>query len=170
MQALEASRPSEIEDKSPARLLEEYCLSTLVLGAQFRFRPVPQKDYYLYRHLGQWELSLVGPAEWGLHTARVFVARCVLKLDMTWLVDIDSRALRNEEITQCLQDHATAWSQAVHEAGSVEEGLPTYVAALPYYQRVLASGLAASLKHSILRLDGPARAKLEILALPSAAS
>ena len=166
VQSLEASRPRDIPYKSPSQVLEQYCLSALVLGANFRFKPVPLKPYYLYLTNGSWELSLISPQEWGALTQRIFVARCELRTDMTWAVDVDVVAVEHETVSDSLQQHVEAFNHNLREKGSIEAALPFYVRELPYYQRLLASGLAASLNHSIARLEGPERLRLNQLAVP----
>jgi hypothetical protein len=143
-----ALRPRFAEQKSAHSILTDYCLSALVLAAKFRFRPVPGKLYYLYNDEQQWSLSLIGPHEWGDTILGEFVASCRLETDMTWQLEFcqlraDSPALGR------LEGFVEDFTSTLASQTSVIEELPFYVSNLPYYQRMLATGLAVSLQHSI---------------------
>jgi hypothetical protein len=143
-----ALRPRFAEKKSANNILTDYCLSALVLAAKFQFRPVPGKLYYLYNDEQKWSLSLIGPHEWGDTTLGEFVASCRLETDMTWQLAFcqlraDSPALGR------LEGFVEDFTNTLAHQTSVIEELPFYVSNLPYYQRMLATGLAVSLQHSI---------------------
>jgi hypothetical protein len=148
LQDWNALRPQLSEKKSGEKILTDYCLSALVLGAKFRFRPVPGQLYYLYGNEQEWSLSLIAPQEWGDTMPGEFVADCRLQYDMTWKLQFcrlpaDSPALRR------LEFFVESFTHTLASQESVIDELPFYVGALPYYQRMLATGLAASLHHSI---------------------
>lgn len=159
-------RPQLPAQKSAGDVLRDYCLSALVLAAKFRFRPVPGKPYYLYSDEGGWTLSLVGPQEWGSAMPGEFVANCCLLPDMTWQLEFTS--LRPDSpVTMRLQRFLDSFNESIAGQASLVDGLPFYVDQLPYYQRLLATGLAVSLQHSIGKVDPAALAKtLPVLALP----
>ncbi|MFT5709676.1 MAG: hypothetical protein ACI8QT_000363 [Halioglobus sp.] len=143
-----ALRPQLAQKKSGEKILTDYCLSALVLGAKFRFRPVPGQRYYLYGNAQEWSLSLIAPQEWGEAMPGEFVADCQLQYDMTWKLRfcrfaVDSAVLRRLEV------FVENFAQTLAAQKSVIDELPFYVSSLPYYQRMLATGLSASLHHSI---------------------
>ncbi len=158
--ALQSARPQQVFEKPASDIVQDFCLSALVLGAHFRFKPVPGKTYYLYLHGGTWKLSLVAPEEWAMDASRHFVAGCRLHIDMTWQLEPAADVANIAEVQAALEAHVAGFNSSVSESGSIEAALPFYLATLPYYQRVLASGLAVSLGHSILLLDAPERQRL----------
>jgi hypothetical protein len=148
------TRPRRPTRKSAGEIVRDYCLSGLVLAARFRFRPVPGKDYYLYCGADDWLLSMVGPHEWGAASPGYFVAECQLQLDMTW--HLTFAPLQDKpETRDRLQRFVDGFVNTVAAQASPETALPFYVPELPYFQRMLATGLAVSLRHSI-RETGPA--------------
>jgi hypothetical protein len=152
-----ALRPQVPAPKAPADILRDYCLSALVLAARFRFRPVPGKPYYLYCGEQDWSLSLIAPQEWGRAMPGEFVAECCLQADMTWRLEFGS-LLADSAAGMRLQRFVEGFSGTLASQGSLVEGLPFYVRTLPYYQRMLATGLAVSLHHSIGEVDPAALA------------
>ena len=145
-------RPHLPVRKTPDDILRDYCLSALVLAARFRFRPVPGKPYHLYCDAGTWNLSLIGPREWGRRMPGEYVAQCRLQEDMTWQLEFD-QLHTNSPAAQCLQHFAEGCARAVSAQDSLQDGLPFYARELPYFQRMLGTGLAASLRHSIRQAD-----------------
>jgi hypothetical protein len=162
LQDWEASRPGVLKQKTPLQIIRDYLLSALVLAAQFRFRPVPGQCYYLYCDRQQWHLSLIGPHEWGKRKPGEFVGSCRLQPDMTWRVDFDN--LREGGLpARRIAAFVDGFTSDLSTRRSLLEGLPFYEQQLPYYQRMLATGLAASLHHSITDTGADAVA----LALPT---
>jgi len=136
--------PACARRKTPVEFFRDYCVSSLVLAARFHFRPVIGKTYFLYSQDDGWLLSLVGPAEWGERLPGPFVAACTLRTDMTWEVEFREDTLPGA-VADKLADFVEGFTDALAQQDSVADELPEYVAHLPYYRRVLASGLAASL-------------------------
>jgi hypothetical protein len=159
-------RPHSPQRKSPGDILRDYCLSALVLAARFRFRPVPGMPYYLYCDEQDWKLSLIGPEEWGKRMPGEFVANCCLQADMTWHLAFCE--LRPDSLVSMrLQRFIDGFSSAISSQDSLLDGLPFYAESLPYFQRMLATGLAVSLQHSIRETGATAvAATLPELALP----
>ena len=158
-------RPRVPQQKSPADILRDYCLSALVLSAKFRIRPVLGIPYYLYCGEQDWSLSLIGPQEWGLGMPGEFVANCCLQVDMTWHLEF-GELQEHSLVPERLQRFVDGFSASISCGDSLVEGLPFYVEELPYYQRMLATGLAVSLKHSIAETGATAVAeKLPALTL-----
>ncbi|MAT91914.1 MAG: hypothetical protein CME59_04885 [Halioglobus sp.] len=133
-----------VRRKTPVEFFRDYCVSSLVLAARFDFRPVVGRTYYLYSREQGWMLSLVAPQEWGQNLPGDFVAACALRPDMTWEVRFDDLA-DAPQVTDKLQAFVDAFTSALHEQDDVAAHLPRFVAHLPYYRRLLASSLAASL-------------------------
>lgn len=145
-------RPQMALKKSPKDILTDYCLSALVLGAKFHFRPVPGKLYYLYGRAEGWNLSLISPGEWGAHIPGEFVAQCRLRGDMTWQLEF-SQLTPGSAVLRRLEEFIDNFGSTLAAQQSITDELPFYVETLPYYQRLLATGLAASLQHSISETD-----------------
>lgn len=141
-------RPELAGPTTAADFLRDYAMSSLVLAADFRFKPVHGKDYYLYSTESGWKLSLIAPREWGQKSIGDFLARCQLRLNMTWelhIEDSDGGSLA----AQRAQRFVMGFLKALSEQDSIVDSLPTYVEQLPYFRRLLASGLAASLASSL---------------------
>jgi hypothetical protein len=141
-------RPQLPTKKSGKDILTDYCLSALVLGAKFRFRPVLGKTYYLYGREQEWSLSLIGPHEWGDCVPGEFVANCRLRSDMTWQVEFCELQAESPVFRQ-LEEFVDNFASILATQESVTDELPFYIGELPYYQRMLATGLAVSLQYSI---------------------
>ena len=138
--------------KSPLDFFRDYCLSSLVLAAHFRFRPVPDKEYFLYSTEVGWTLSLVAPAEWHGNMPGVYVAVCLLRKDMTWRVDF-TLLDDHEDVRQKIENFAASFGESVSNVENLDGTLPFFAANLPYFHRVMATGLAVSLKHSMPQND-----------------
>lgn len=139
--------PDSVRRKPPLEFFRDYCVSSLVLAARFQFRPVVGRDYFLYSRENTWLLSLISPEEWGANLPGPFVATCTLRTDMTWQV-VFTAIDGDVQLTDKLQNFVDGFSAALASQDDILEELPFFVAHLPYYQRVLATGLAASLQRS----------------------
>ncbi|MEM9254290.1 MAG: DUF2452 domain-containing protein [Pseudomonadota bacterium] len=142
-----ALRPSGVTTKPAAQFLRDYAVSALVLSAEFSFRPVVNRTYYLYTRDERWLLSLIGPDEWHRPQDRSFLSSCRLRSDMTWELDLPELA-DDSPVLDNLRRHVEAFISGLSAQSSVFEELPYYVAHLPYYRRLLASALASSLQAS----------------------
>ncbi|MDX1736560.1 MAG: DUF2452 domain-containing protein [Halioglobus sp.] len=160
--------------KSPIAFFRDYCVSSLVLAAQFNFRPVANREYYLFSTSGGWTLSLVAPAEWRGNAPGSYVAACCMRDDMTWTVDFASLDA-TDPVRDKLEAHLQAFIETLEGQADIAQALPYYVRELPYYRRVLAAGLAGSLRASMpeerglkaLVSDAGAAARLLAHAAPS---
>jgi hypothetical protein len=141
-------QPTVSGPKSPPDFLRDYCISSLVLAAHFRFKPVVGRDYFLYGSEQGWSLSLIAPQEWGQRKAGQFVACCRLRPDMTWQMDT-SRLEEHSPAVVMASTFIRAFVDTLAGQASITEHLPFYVAALPYYQRLLATALASSLQRTL---------------------
>ena len=83
-----SSRYDEIK-KDYLKLMEEYEWNTLVYNAEFRFKPVIGKVYFLYqKDDGKLFLSLIEPNEWD----KIFIGAFKLISDNRWeKTDYDRR-------------------------------------------------------------------------------
>ena len=151
LQQMAAAAPAEIRPKSADEALLDYWCSSLVLSSAFKFRVAPDNTYFLYRVGAEWQLSLIAPAEWGARMPGEFVAECQLSRDMTWQLQFDDGL--SQTVRGALIAFLEGFQAQAASSSSFDEMLPDYVESLPYQQRVLASALKRSLKHS-LRLGG----------------
>lgn len=144
----EATRPRAATQKQPAELVFDWFVSALVLSSRFSMRPALGQDYYLYARGENWQLSLVGPGEWGENFSGECLGRCCLREDMTWeLTPADDLAER-PDLLAALARLAQGFMESLDSEESLEAQLPAYRRDLPYYQRMLATGLGASLRDS----------------------
>lgn len=141
-------QPSEIGPKTPADFLRDYCISSLVLAAEFRFKPVQGKTYYLYATEQGWNLSMVAPGEWGKSKSAKCLAGCRLRPDMTWELDM-SELEENAAVLEKARRFIHGFVDTLGQQDSIREHLPFYISGLPYYQRLLATALATSLQASL---------------------
>ena len=93
----------------------------------------------------------MSPAEWGERLPGDYVAECALSRDMTWKLSFYSEL--SASVREALIQFLEGFQSQAENSSSFDEMLPDYVAHLPYQQRVLASALKRSLKHS-LQLGG----------------
>jgi hypothetical protein len=141
-------QPTHIVAKTPRAFLGDYLVSLLVLSASFGFKPVPERGYYLYLCDGQWQLSLIAPWEWSSDAARLFAGECQLRTDMTWQLTPAHDLQDHPELIAALEAFHAGFIELLSSDAPLEDGLPLYVARLPFYQRLLATGLSASLRGS----------------------
>lgn len=144
----ESVRPAIAKPKDQRTLLNDYVVSLLVLSAQFKFKPVVGNNYHLYRSADAWRLSLIAPWEWTQTRADTYVGRCSLRTDMTWKLtpaeDLDCKP----ELVENLAVFVRSFSDSLESYDSLEESLPFFVPQLPFYQRLLATGLASSISNT----------------------
>jgi hypothetical protein len=141
----ESVRPAIAEPKNPRTLLNDYVVSLLVLSAQFKFKPVVGNDYHLYRSAGTWRLSLIAPWEWTHTQPDAYVGSCILRTDMTWSLSTAADLECQPGVLEDLAEFVRNFSDSLAKQDSLEAGLPFYVPQLPFYQRLLATGLASSI-------------------------
>ena len=141
-------QPQVAGPKSSADFLRDYCISSLVLAAKFRFKPVVGKTYFLYACESGWMMSLISPDEWGQSKSEQFLSRCRVRADMTW--EIDAVELpENSAVLDSAKSFVQAFSDTLSAQDSIGAHLPFYVESLPYYQRMMATALASSLQKTM---------------------
>lgn len=145
----QASRPSDVRAKAADELLLDLFTSTLVLSAEFGFRPVLGQRYYLYLRGGDWRLSLIGPGEWGDRSAGRCLGECQLRTDMTWSVDAQEALACDFELRATVAELLEDFMRRLDNDAAFAEQFPGYRSDLPYYRRLYATGLTASLRRSL---------------------
>lgn len=156
----QATRPREAARKSPEVLLLDWFVSALVLSARFSFRPAIGQRYWLYCREGQWQLSLVGPSEWGARRPGTCLGACELRGDMTWSLTREAGHAQDEDLQEHLVALVTGFMTSLDSDSALAEQLPGYRRELPYYQRLLATALGRSLREATgdtAHLAAPAR-------------
>jgi len=144
------SQPRAVVAKRPAQLLADYFTALLVLSSTFRFRPVRDKTYYLYFIDREWSLSLVSPDEWNDQgRTAAFVGACVLHEDATWSITPSDNLGRPGPVADALADAYRGFLARLEAGSAIEDSLPEYEGALPYYQRLFAAALGRSVRGSI---------------------
>jgi len=138
-----------VPPKQIDQISSELFTSLFVLHSRFQFKPVVGNSYYLYWRNNDFHLSLITPKEWGDSGYGQFVGECVLHEDVTWTLTLHASAAQNVEIMQLIERRRQEFQQALSRADTVDDVLPVYLESLPFYQRVLASALAGSLKVSM---------------------
>lgn len=159
-----ALRPAPAAAKDPGRLLADYCLSSLILSSRFSFKPVVGQTYYLYWCQSEWRLSLVSPEEWGARHPGSYAGACQLQTDLTWQLLAPGDVGHDQELAGALGAFLEAFVDSIEQADDIESALPNYLAHLPYYQRMLATGLATSLKFSARRAGLAGQSGMKLLA------
>ncbi|MHA7816121.1 MAG: hypothetical protein ACX93N_06565 [Pseudohaliea sp.] len=171
-----ALRPRAVAAKGPAELLLDLFASTLVLSARCDLRPVVGQRYYLYCDLtcaldgdeGGWRLSLVSPAEWGDRAPGRCLGPCWLRDDMTWALDAEAALAADAGLRERVAALVQDFLERLDVDGPLEEQLPAYHRELPYYRRLLAAGLGASLRQSLAASGASAAQARETLRLGAA--
>ncbi len=146
---LTAAAPRRLKPKTNYEASVDYCCSALVLSSAFGFRVVPGQTYYLYLAGTDWKLSLVSPAEWGASCPGQYVGGCKLRFDMTWAISFDENMREGSPVHTALLSYLKGISDQLYESGSWAEVLKQVRGPMPYQQRVLATALTASLRHSL---------------------
>ena len=143
---------ASLPTRTPRAVVVDYLSALLVLSAEFNFRPVLGKQYHLYFRGQQWQLSLVAPDEWRPSREQTYVAACQLQADASWQIEPAQGLDRRPKLLIALAGFEQHFRERVQAANTIVEGLPHYESQLPYYRRVLASGLASSLQRSLVQL------------------
>ncbi|MDB2409991.1 hypothetical protein N9W57_05140 [Pseudomonadales bacterium] len=156
--AWESMSPLTVANKPAGRILGEYFTSLLILSAEFSFKPVPQKSYYLYwkpalaannKPTPPWRLSLIEPDRLGDLDLGVYVGRCILQYDMTWSIELAEALHQHSELIEDLHQFHQHFQATNNDEESLETHLPFFVEQLPFYRRLAATALSSSLSRSI---------------------
>ena len=87
---------------------------------------------------------------------------------MTWSVDAAAALEHDEQLRSAVRHLLQDFLQRLDTDADLAEQLPGYRADLPYYRRLFASGLSASLRESMRAEDGARRSARERLFAGSA--
>lgn len=142
---------ASVPAKPVTQVATELFTALFVLEADFRFRPVPGRHYYLYQRDDAMSLSMVSPQEWGRLTPGRFLGTCCLHADMTWSLSLSDEASADEQFQQRVAARQAAFEQALQAAPSLGELLPFHLSRRPFAQRALGFALAHSLGMSMER-------------------
>lgn len=134
-----------VPPKKIDQIAGELFTSLFVLESEFTFRPVIGRKYNLYRKDGCFRLSPVGPDQWSRILSGQFIETCVLERDVTWTLEMDEYAAKDERLHHLIQEKKQVFEETLESAGQLGDILPVYYESLPYYQRLFASALANSL-------------------------
>ncbi len=157
------TQPSVVVVRSPREVVRDYLVSSLVVSAEFHFKPRPGVPYFLYLANTGWKLSLVSPIEWRGRAPGPCLGRCELRVDMTWQLTPAADVEEHPELVEGLEAFQQGFIAWLDADGTLEDNLPYYVHELPYYRRLLAAGMASSLKQSLTRSGLDARGSREWL-------
>ena len=135
---------------SLTKTIHDYALSRLVLCAEFHFKPVPNKPYYLYVKDSALKLSLVAPNEWRDSCFGFYICQCLLESTMLWTFSnksddpnaVDYLAMAVEALKDTLLSD-------LFSNKPLEDTLPYYDERLPFHRRVLANALASQITNQI---------------------
>lgn len=146
-----------LEDDSSDSVVEDYLCSLLVLSCSFSFRPVADRDYFMYFHDSRLVLSLIAPDEGGMDVYDEYWAVCRLKKDFCWSVQLCSEGLK-ERLTNSFSENVPEKERLDFFVGGIRRGeIGRYDKTLGYYQNVLNYALGKSIGlrcKRLLELEG----------------
>lgn len=136
--------------KQVEQIAGELFTSMFVLESNFRFKPVQERSYWLYRdQAGHFKLSLLAPGKWSAGSFGQVIGQCVLHADLTWTLELSDEAARDSEFMTYIAERRAQFGQDLQNAQCVDDLLPVFQQNLPFYQRVFASAMAGSLSRSM---------------------
>lgn len=127
----------------------ELFTSLFVLESDFKFKPVPNRVYWLYQKQDRFWLSPIAPHEWHRAVYDRYIGVCELQPDMTWTLMLSDEAARDRAFLAYIDERRRAFDDELREAHTLDEMLPRYNDRLPFYQRAYAFALAHSLGASM---------------------
>lgn len=134
-----------VPPKQIDQVAAELFTSLFVLESDFRFRPVPDRSYWLYEKHGRFRLSLIAPEQWSPELSGRYMGECVLRADMTWTLQLSDDAAADQTFLHYVEERRWQFDRRLRAARSVDELLPHHDARLPFNQRACAFALAHSL-------------------------
>jgi hypothetical protein len=149
----EDTEPRGVVAKPSRQVLAEFFTSMLVLSSQFKYQPVIGNSNYLYWINSEWSMSLIAPYEWSDERRAAFAGTCVLQQDMTWTIEPSEHLASENAVSAAVAEFYDAFADMLDTDLTLEDILPTYVAKLPYYQRLHAAALSRSLRGTLLLGD-----------------
>jgi hypothetical protein len=143
------SEPRGVVAKPQHQVLAEFFTSMLVLSAKFKYKPAIGVANYLYWLNGEWTLSLIAPEEWSDEKRTAFAGVCVLQYDMTWTIAPSDLLGEDNPVSDAVGRFYDAFAETLDTDRTLEEILPFYVGAMPYYQRLFANALSRSIRGTV---------------------
>lgn len=135
--------------KAVDQISTELFTSLFVLESDFRFQPVANTAYYLYRqHSGYW-LGLTPPRMIGESVGGRFIGTCVLQQDMTWTLELAEDVAADADFMAQLSTRRARFEKRLQAADTVDQILPVYERGFAFYRRAAAFAVAYSLKRSM---------------------
>ena len=147
-----ALQPVAPRPRANRDLLLDYLVGLLVLSARFSFKPVTGQSYFLYWRKDEWILSLISPTEWGERCPGVPVGEAVLREDRSWQLQPHENVHEHAALVAALEAFQVDFIKLIDTNQPLEQGLPYYVASLPWYPRLLALALSKSLSLSLAQM------------------
>lgn len=135
---------------SLSKTLHDYVLSRIVLCAEFHFKPVVNKPYYLYVKGKTLKLSLISPQEWRRSSFGFYICQCTLEPSMLWRFSNksdDPKAL--EFLALAIEPLKDSLLSDFFSTKPLMETLPYHDERLPFHRRVLANALASQITNQI---------------------
>ena len=145
----QAKKSLQVSPKNIQQISSELFTSLFILNSEIRFKPTPQKTYWLYFKADQYRLSLIAPEQWLPNKSGRFIGRCELQMDLTWTLALSAECKNDPAFIQKIADQRQQLEEKMQRAEKIDDVLPVYLETLPYFARVLASALAYSLKQSM---------------------
>lgn len=150
LETLAASRAAiAVPPKRIEQISSELFTSLFVLESDFKFKPVVGRSYWLYRKGERFWLSLLAPEEWSAAAFGQVIGECILQDDITWTLTLDEAAAQDRALLSRIEARQRAFEQRLEKAATIADALPVFDESLPFYQRVCAAALAASLRVSM---------------------
>jgi len=141
-------KPFNIRKKDAAQWLTDYFTSLLVLSSKFSFRPITNKNYYMYFDNNNWRLSLIEPQSWK-NCPYIYFASCYMHDDKSWSISPVENWEKNISLREPLNAMKKEFINSLNNKTPIIDALPYFAGQLPYYQRLAAHALASSLKQSL---------------------
>jgi hypothetical protein len=135
--------------KNIRQISSDLFTSLFILNSQIRFKPTTGQVYWLYFKDDQYRLSLIAPKQWSPAQSGRFIGACELQSDLTWTLELSDACANDHAFIQEIANRRLQLEQKLQLAEKIDDVMPVYLEALPYYSRVLASALAYSLKQSM---------------------
>lgn len=135
---------------SVAKILHDYALSRVVLCAEFHFKPVVNKPYYLYVKDRNLRLSLIAPHQWRDSSFGFYICQCVLAETMLWVFsDKNEDPAAVEYLASAVEPLKDTLLADLFSNKPLEETLPYHDERLPFHRRVLANAMASQITNAI---------------------
>lgn len=151
LETLDEARHSLLEapPKNIDQIATELFTSLFVLEADFRFKPVAGKTYYLYQKPDKFWLGITPPEMMSADVGGRFIGRCHLQTDLTWTLELATEVANDQVFMAWLAQRRQAFEERLGQARQVEDILPVYDSRMTFYRRASAFGVAHSLARSM---------------------